>query len=736
MTIRDPYRPKVYPYEQIIWSSTQKSINTGTSGFGLRTHSPGLTSEEAAEIVQVAMVNYSLPTSQKATESDILATPLIEDRYPSLYTFREVTLSNGKKVWVVGRTLYVVSDYGFFADIDSARRDGSNYIAHLAVFDEKPDIFTLAAMIKQEKFLPVDKRLTPANTEIRNLLVGEPTLLPSGKITFSKPYDDENTFLTEVALGLLTVMYRKRHAGEDNAVEAKKLVLRLEDRHLPDLFYTLSNLPAPLTSSLQFQANTLYYTGVPEDLDMIVVPSQNKTRIDEEFFIVVDYTGGVPRTLNLLDSPLFTRIRKFSDNNIVLSRDKTIALCANGILEASDPELAYWARILTSKDGSVGLGELSGERIAQLLRLQSLSDYERSVLYDNLNYYLNAYFYSSPYSEYSDNTLREGLDILNIMRHEAPDMIRIYPESISFISDYLFAQPEYLGKLFSDSLQNKRLDAAVYILNEGESKVPHSTVMQSLRMVENPEVWRQMLAYTSVPGKPDYPFEIMSDLVASPMVEKAKFIMEMYDPNRRMDTWIQALDCLSEEELGKLGFVEITDRWMADTNSRLALLRNGTARKLLARPHLLSPGAYDDLQGIIDVADRRIPDTVDSKVIREALAQYGTNDEYTESIVKSWLEQSKKEEDFINQMNVLYSYGKVKNLARWFELYRWPLFTNDKSRQRAIVILIDKIFKGNKEDLELFSASVSDRNISDILKQNSGFGASLKRKFSGIFGKK
>lgn len=99
MTITDPFRPKEYPYEQIIWCSTQKSINTGASGFGLRTHSPGLTSEEAAEIVQSAMVNYSLPTAQKATESDIIATPLIEDRYPSLYTFREVTLSNGKKVY-------------------------------------------------------------------------------------------------------------------------------------------------------------------------------------------------------------------------------------------------------------------------------------------------------------------------------------------------------------------------------------------------------------------------------------------------------------------------------------------------------------------------------------------------------------------------------------------------------------------------------------------------------------
>ncbi|MDE7189759.1 MAG: hypothetical protein K2N96_06405, partial [Muribaculaceae bacterium] len=112
------------------------------------------------------------------------------------------------------------------------------------------------------------------------------------------------------------------------------------------------------------------------------------------------------------------------------------------------------------------------------------------------------------------------------------------------------------------------------------------------------------------------------------------------------------------------------------------------------------------------------------------------DNEYIESIIRRWLEQSKRKEDFINQMNFLYLIGTSRYLAKWFETYRWPLLTSDKSRQDAIVILIDKIFKGNKEEIERFTASVSNRNIVDIIKQNSGFGASLKRKFSGFFGKK
>lgn len=736
MTIIDPFRPKEYPYEQIIWSSTQKSINTGASGFGLRTHSPGLTSEEAAEIVQTAMVNYSLPTAQKATENDILNTPLIEDRYPSLYTFREVTLGNGRKVWVAGRTLYVVSDYGFFADIDSARRDGSNYIAHLAVFNEQPDIAAFAAMMDQGKFLPTDKRLTPANTEIRTLLVGEPVPLPSGKISFTPTDYEDGTFLTEVALGLLTAMYRSRHAGKDNSVEPKKLVVRLDDNHLPDLLYTLSKLPVNLTQHLQFQANTLYYTGVPEDLDMIVVPSQNTTRIDEEFFIVVDYTGSVPRTVNLLESPLFGHIREFADNNISLNRDATIALCANGGLDEPDPELAYWTTMLIKHDDIIRPGELSADRIVQLLRVNSLSSYERSLLNNKVNSYLNDYFYEFPHSEYTANTLREGLDILNTLRRETPDMIRITPESVRFVSERLFAHPEYLNKLFREASQNERFDAAMYILNESEQKVPHSTVMQSLRMAENSQVWRQMLTYTAVPGKPDYPVEVMSDLAASPMADKAKFVKELYNPKQCMNTWFQAFNALLDQELINLGFPEIIEFWLTDTDSRHELLCDDKVRNLLGRPELLSQMAREELQLIIDVSERHIPDSIDSKLVNEAFTQYGPGDKYTESIIRRWLEQSKRKEDFINQMNLLYSLGTSSYLAKWFETYRWPLLTSDRSRQEAVVILIDKIFKGNKEEIERFSASVSNRSIADIMKQNSGFGASLKRKFSGIFGKK
>ncbi|MDE6669732.1 MAG: hypothetical protein K2K26_08645, partial [Muribaculaceae bacterium] len=689
MTIIDPFRPKEYPYEQIIWGSTQKSINTGSSGFGLRTHSPGLTSEEAAEIAQLAMVNYSLPTAQKATESDILATPLIEDRYPSLYTFREVTLSNGKKVWVVGRTLYVVSDYGFFADIDSARRDGSNYIAHLAVFNEQPDITALAAMIRQNKFLPADKRLTPANTEIRALLVGEPMPLPTGEISFFRSDYDNNTFLTEVALGLLTAMYRNRHAGEHNSVEAKKLVVRLDDKYLPDLLYTLSHLPENLTRNLQFQANTLYYTGVPEDLDMIVVPSQNTTRIDEEFFIVVDYTKPVPRVVNLLESSLFDHIRKSADNGIIFDRDDTIALCANGGLEESDPELAYWARRLITNDGNARLGELTGERIVQLLHLKSLNEHERNILYDKLNNYLNDYFYKSLHLEYTANTLREGLDILNTLRREAPDMIRISQESVRFVSDRLFARPEYFGKLFREASQNERLDAALYILNEAEEKVPRVTVMQSLRMAENPQIWRQMLNYIAVSGKPEYAIEVMKDLIASPMNDKAKFIKELYSPKQYMNIWFQVFNELSDQELIKLGFPEIIEFWLTDADSRRELLRDDKARKLLSRPDLLTQTTCKEIQRIIDVAERCIPDSVNSKLINEAVTQYGPDDEYTEAIIRKWLEQSKKKEDFINQMNFLYLIGTSRYLAKWFETYRWPLLTSDKSRQDAIVILID-----------------------------------------------
>lgn len=732
MTTTLPLPPKEYPYEQIIWASTQKSINTGTSGFGLRTHSHGLSSEDASEIAQKAMVNYSLPTSQKATESDIVATPLIEDRYPSLFTFREVTLTGGRKVWVVGRTLYVVSDYGFFADIDSARRDGSNYIAHLAVFESRPDLTTLAAMIRQDKFIPVDKRLTPSNYEIHNLLVGEPTPLPTGFVSFSPSEYDNGNFLTEVALALLTARYRDSHSSTDNSVQAKKIVIRLDDDKLPDLLYTLSKLPEELTKKLQFQANTMYYTGVPEELDMIVVPSRNITRIDEEFFIVADYTGAATRTINILDSPLFNHIRKFAESGDTKKCLDTIALCANGGLDEPDPELAYWAMMLVKSTTSPERGELDTQRILTLLDLKSLSVDEKQTLNNKINEYLNSYFQNDNHFDYTASTLREGLDLLNSLIRKYPEMIRIYPESVKFVSDRIFSNPQYLGKLFHDNLQNDRFNAVIYILNEGDDKVSRNLVMESLLNTGNPYVWKKMLEY--------YPdtdnLEILTGLASSPMVEKASFAAEKYSPVRDKATWLRALEGLSEHQLQNLGFTDIVEAWLADEGTRREFIHNGTFAKLLGFPDLLGRATSDKLGIVVQVANKNIPSVIDEAVITEAIFQYGTEDEYSEGLIREWLKPSVTESVFTQQMTFLYSKGTLKDFAKWFEKYRWPQYKNEKSRQKAVVILIDKLFKGDKGTIDRFSGYISDGEITDAIRLNSGFGASLKRKFTGLFGKK
>lgn len=734
MTIIDPYRPVNYSYEQIIWASTQKSINTGSSGFGLRTHSPGISSEEASEIVQEAMVNYSLPTAQKATESDIVENPLIEDRYPSLYTFREVTLRNGNKYWVVGRTLYVVSDYGFFADIDSARRDGSNYIAHLAIFREKPDISILYEMIRQDKFLPVDKHLTPFNTEIRDLLVGDPKPLPTGNISYV-PYLVEGEFLTEVALALLTAMYRNEHPSDDGSIQPKKIVVRLDDNRLKDLIYTFKQLPQKLYDNLQFQANTLYYTGVPENLDMIVVPHQNTTHIDEEFFIVADYSDTVPKTRNIHESPLFDKIRDTSETGIVKRAD-TILFCTEGGLNESDPEFAFWVRMIIKDKFIPRPGEVSLDNLRKLLKINSLSYSDKEYLDHAVNRYLNSYFQPEPFRDYKANTLREGLDILNVCLDEAPDLVKIDYDSIDFLSERLFAHPDYLNRLFRDSSQNHRLEAALYILNEADIKVPHDKVMDSLMRAENPEVWRQMLAYSPDSGNPSYPLDVMRSLLTSPVIDKASLIKDIFDPVRYKNSWIIASETLDTQSLRQLGFMSIVDEWLKRPGAARAMTTDGTAAQLLAKPELLSPAANQELRLASDIASKMIPEVMSVKALSEAFSAYGPHDPYTEDLVRIWLEMARTEEDFISHLGVLKGISSTREIARWFEKYSWPHITKDKNRERAVILIMDKVLKGNKDDIIIFSESVSDKEIPEIIQRNSGFGASLKRKFSGLFGKK
>ena len=122
-------------FEQIICTSSQKSQTTGSSGFGVRSKSPGISNEEAYELYTRSGINYSLPTGLKATEEIVRDNPEMENLYPSIYTFKCIQLQcNGETRYVIGRTLYIAMEYGYFGQMDSSKRAGSNYIAHLLIF--------------------------------------------------------------------------------------------------------------------------------------------------------------------------------------------------------------------------------------------------------------------------------------------------------------------------------------------------------------------------------------------------------------------------------------------------------------------------------------------------------------------------------------------------------------------------------------------------------------------------
>ena len=54
-------------YEQIICASSQKSITTGSPGFGVRSKSSGISDMEADELFTKCGINYRLPMDDMAT---------------------------------------------------------------------------------------------------------------------------------------------------------------------------------------------------------------------------------------------------------------------------------------------------------------------------------------------------------------------------------------------------------------------------------------------------------------------------------------------------------------------------------------------------------------------------------------------------------------------------------------------------------------------------------------------
>ena len=84
-----------FKYGQIICCSSEKSLTSGFSGFGVRAKSANIDLNLADNIFLKSSLYYDIPTDMMVTADILQNKPQLDRIYPNIYVFRSMQLPDG-----------------------------------------------------------------------------------------------------------------------------------------------------------------------------------------------------------------------------------------------------------------------------------------------------------------------------------------------------------------------------------------------------------------------------------------------------------------------------------------------------------------------------------------------------------------------------------------------------------------------------------------------------------------
>lgn len=465
-------------FEQIVCASSQKSITTGFAGFGVRSKSNGISDMEADEIFSKSDTNYQLPSEMMATEETIAANPNLEQTYPSLYTYRSIELCNGETRYIIAKTLYVGIDYGFFAQIDAARRAGTNYVANILVFNEMPEMSVFADIIKQNLFVPKNTICSPANKELCSLLVGEPTVLPDGNIDVA----DTNLPCTDVDFGWLIVALLEMYKNEKTLPieQQKKVVFKIKHEKTEKILEALGTLPNDLTRGCFLQANSMLKSNVPDSFKLLIVNEKDDTIINEDYQIVIDLLGDNPRVVNVEIGHLYKQIIDCCKGNEAKTLQKLIQLFLklNFEEEIDYPFLCLMMSLMYSSKG-IGIKQLNVKTLKKITSCQLKE--KTATVWNKINGAIN----NALVEDSNEKDVQNALECIGyILRYHA-GRLSVNDESRSQVASLCFYKKK-IGTLLVGNPD--RLEGALCLI--GPDNLPEEPIFyEALKESKNQSEW-------------------------------------------------------------------------------------------------------------------------------------------------------------------------------------------------------------------------------------------------------
>lgn len=466
--------------KEIYYASSECSIISHSAGFGIRTYTEGMDSNDASAIAEKCVLGYSLDDSRILTFEQIRENPGVVYDYVPSFIFQKVTLDDGSTKYVIGRTVYIAIDYGYFCRKD-ALRTGSNYFTHLLIFDEMPPVSVLAEIDNKNMFVPADYTCSPDNEELQYLLTGEPQLLAPKSIPCEPgPGLGIDTDFAYCVIGFLQSCYNIRNGKEEGL---RKIIIKAPAAQTPELIRRISLLPQEVVEDKTFLTNYMQGYGVPNDFNMVFVNEFNKNELYENNHICVDLFHRT--TTNVDDNPIYKKIIELAGENDTATIRKLInyylGLDLTGELDYS---FLYNLFIAVESDKDIQIQDISSDFINRL-NAARLSPTQEVRLWEKINHAINGGLTSRKGSE-----INQAIHVVGYVLSANKGKLRITQESSTWITNVLFGDHSYLSRIVNrDNVDN------VMALIDRTKILSDNAFYNALKQSQDTMVWAKLLSF-------------------------------------------------------------------------------------------------------------------------------------------------------------------------------------------------------------------------------------------------
>lgn len=542
---------KSIKFNEIIECSSQQSILSGQAGFGIRTITEGFNPELARKICDEISCAYEVDIAEQVTMEQITTDPSCVTQYPRTLKYQVVKNDDGKELYVIACATYVGIDYGYFCNIESARRAGSNYIADILVFDEKPTAGLFQALIEQKIFRPIDNTCTPTNPELQELLTGEPSYLSPREVEVKEtseaiPAINEQTAL--VAMALLQTKINQ-DLGKDNGLI--NIVFQAQEAKVPSILQSIGTLPNDLVSDKYFHTNFLQGYGMPNGYRMMFLNEHNKEQVYIENYVYLNLDEN--KFMNLdTDNFYFGKIKEAAAaNNYALFYNLVNYLFRLSVQADTDYKFLYNLFITTETDKKLSIDELTEDFFTKAKKANLPSDkWQRFVV--SVNNTLDETIQKENLGAKADANCHAAMKVITYLYNNWKEVLHLNENSLQGLTNLW-----HLDGTLARYANEFGIDIIQYINTKDNNP---EAFIEAIKKVDNPDYWERFIKEQMKAFKENnVPHGITNDIIidtilASAVADKNALIARFYPISSAEGTLISYV----ESHPNKMGNLEPT----------------------------------------------------------------------------------------------------------------------------------------------------------------------------------